>query len=132
MPALQRIQNDEEHLSELEPLVKQLESSMPDEKLDARAVARIQMGILQYMEANLGPNVRPPIHIVRAPTAQPDVKHLKLNGRVTCRMRAICRVACRAPAIAGDWREIFVSERAPALACRRRRLRDSPRSPSRS
>lgn len=40
--------------------MRQLERDMPDDRLDARTVARFQVGILQFMEFALGPNSMPP------------------------------------------------------------------------
>lgn len=51
------LQDDPEHLRELEPLARQIDSDMPDERMDAKAVAKFQRGILQFMESALGPKV---------------------------------------------------------------------------
>lgn len=40
--------------------MRQLEREMPDDRLDARTIARFQVGILQFMEYALGPNSMPP------------------------------------------------------------------------
>jgi hypothetical protein len=52
------LQDDPEHLRELEPLARQIDSDIPDERMDAKAVAKFQRGILQFMESALGPKVR--------------------------------------------------------------------------
>jgi hypothetical protein len=52
------VQNNADHLRELEALVRQIDKDMPEERIDARSVARFQMGLLQFMENALGPNVR--------------------------------------------------------------------------
>jgi hypothetical protein len=52
------MQNNADHLVELESLVRQIDKDMPEERIDAKSVARFQMGLLQFMENALGPNVR--------------------------------------------------------------------------
>lgn len=51
------MQNDVEHLRELESLARQIDTDMPDERMDTKSLARFQIGLLQFMENALGPNV---------------------------------------------------------------------------
>jgi hypothetical protein len=48
------------HVRELEPLARQIDADMPDERMDARSIARFQAGLLQFMENALGPQVCSP------------------------------------------------------------------------
>lgn len=63
--------DDQLHLQELEPLARQLEKDLPDEKLDAKGIAQFQVGLLHFMEDTLGARaLRPkafpklPMHLI--------------------------------------------------------------------
>jgi hypothetical protein len=52
------LQNDYDHLRELDALARQIDHDMPDERMTSKEVAKFQTGLLQFMENALGPNVR--------------------------------------------------------------------------
>ena len=51
------VQADDIHIEELQQLALAIDRDMPDERMDARAIARFQTGLIQFMESALGPNV---------------------------------------------------------------------------
>ena len=51
------MQGNPQHVSELQPLARQVDGDMPDEKMTARAIAAFQSGLVQFMENALGPMV---------------------------------------------------------------------------
>lgn len=51
------LQTDDLHIEELHQLALAIDRDMPDERMDARAIARFQTGLIQFMENALGPNV---------------------------------------------------------------------------
>jgi hypothetical protein len=57
------LQGDELHIAELAPLAQQIHKDMPDDSMDAKAIARFQSGLLQFMENALGPNVCVPVMV---------------------------------------------------------------------
>ena len=54
---MRHVQTDDLHIEELQQLAVAIDRDMPDERMDARAIARFQTGLIQFMESALGPNV---------------------------------------------------------------------------